>query len=103
VQLAKELKVIGLMNIQFAVVGTRVMTRRFILKPTACFSDCAFVSKATGVPLAKLASLIMAGKTLSLDSPKNRHLLILRSRKWCCFINSRYGHNFGARCALLVK
>jgi len=45
VQLAKELNVIGLMNIQFVVVGTQGMTRRFILKPTR--ASLCLVSKAT--------------------------------------------------------
>jgi len=55
VQLAKELNVIGLMNIQFVVVGTGYDPQVYILEANPC-SDCAFVSKATGVPLAKLAS-----------------------------------------------
>jgi carbamoyl-phosphate synthase large subunit len=66
VQLAKELKVIGLMNIQFAVVGTQGYDPQvYILEANPRASRTVpFVSKATGVPLAKLASLIMAGKTL---------------------------------------
>jgi len=84
----------------------RVMTRRFIFwKPTRASRTVPFVSKAT-VPLAKLASLIMAGKTLeSLGFTQNRHLLILRSRKRCCrFINFPVRTQFwGQRCALLVK
>ena len=66
VQLAKELKVIGLMNIQFAVVGTQGYDPQvYILEANPRASRTVpFVSKATGVPLAKLASLIMAGQTL---------------------------------------
>ena len=61
VKLAKALKVIGLMNIQFAVQGERV----YILEANPRASRTVpFVSKAIGVPLAKLASRVMAGETL---------------------------------------
>jgi len=66
VQLAKALKVIGLMNIQFAVTGAHgYVPQVYILEANPRASRTVpFVSKATGVPLAKLASLIMAGETL---------------------------------------
>ncbi|ARV61483.1 carbamoyl phosphate synthase large subunit [Nostocales cyanobacterium HT-58-2] len=66
VQLAKALNVVGLMNIQFAVVGTQSYSPQvYILEANPRASRTVpFVSKATGVPLAKLASLIMSGKTL---------------------------------------
>ena len=66
VQLAKALKVIGLMNIQFAVVGTQGYTPQvYILEANPRASRTVpFVSKATGVPLAAFASQIMAGRTL---------------------------------------
>ncbi len=66
VQLAQELSVIGLMNIQFAVVGaTSYSPQVYILEANPRASRTVpFVSKATGVQLAKLASLIMSGKTL---------------------------------------
>jgi carbamoyl-phosphate synthase large subunit len=66
VELAKALKVIGLMNIQFAVVGTHSDSPQvYILEANPRASRTVpFVSKATGIPLAKLASLIMSGKTL---------------------------------------
>ena len=61
VKLAKALNVIGLMNIQFAVQGERV----YILEANPRASRTVpFVSKAIGVPLAKLASRVMAGETL---------------------------------------
>lgn len=61
VKLAKALKVIGLMNIQFAVQGEQV----YILEANPRASRTVpFVSKAIGVPLAKLASRVMAGETL---------------------------------------
>jgi carbamoyl-phosphate synthase large subunit len=59
--LAKELKVCGLMNIQFAVKNKEV----YILEVNPRASRTVpFVSKAIGVPLAKLAALCMAGKKL---------------------------------------
>jgi carbamoyl-phosphate synthase large subunit len=59
--LAKELKVIGLMNIQFAIKGNDVYLIE--VNPRAS-RTVPFVSKAIGVPLAKLATKIMIGKTL---------------------------------------
>ncbi len=60
--LAKELGVIGLMNIQFAVKKDEI----YILEVNPRASrTIPFVSKATGVPLAKIAAKIMAGKTLA--------------------------------------
>ena len=66
VQLAKALKVIGLMNIQFAVVGTQGYSPQvYILEANPRASRTVpYVSKATGVPLAGLASRIMGGETL---------------------------------------
>ncbi|QIR37648.1 carbamoyl-phosphate synthase large subunit [Tolypothrix sp. PCC 7910] len=66
VQLAQALSVVGLMNIQFAVVGASSYSPQiYILEANPRASRTVpFVSKATGVQLAKLASLIMSGKTL---------------------------------------
>ena len=59
--LARELNVIGLMNIQFAVRDNQV----YILEVNPRASRTVpFVSKAVGLPLAKLAARVMAGKTL---------------------------------------
>jgi carbamoyl-phosphate synthase large subunit len=59
--LAKELKVVGLMNIQYAVKDDLL----YVLEVNPRASRTApFVSKAIGVPLAKLATKIMLGKTL---------------------------------------
>ncbi len=59
--LAHELGVIGLMNIQFAVKQNEI----YILEVNPRASRTVpFVSKATGVPLAKLAAKVMVGKTL---------------------------------------
>jgi len=59
--MARELKVRGLMNVQFAVKGEDVYVLE--VNPRAS-RTVPFVSKAIGVPLAKLAAKIMAGKTL---------------------------------------
>jgi len=66
VELAKALNVIGLMNIQFAVVNAHSYNPQvYILEANPRASRTVpFVSKTTGVPLAKLASLIMSGETL---------------------------------------
>src|SRR5437588_933670 len=59
--MARELKVIGLMNVQYAVKGEAVYVLE--VNPRAS-RTVPFVSKAIGVPLAKLAAKVMAGKTL---------------------------------------
>jgi carbamoyl-phosphate synthase large subunit len=66
VQLAQALSVVGLMNIQFAVVGANGYSPQvYILEANPRASRTVpFVSKAIGIPLAKLASLIMSGQTL---------------------------------------
>ncbi|MEL7509796.1 MAG: carbamoyl-phosphate synthase large subunit [Cyanobacteria bacterium J06554_1] len=62
VKLAKALQVVGLMNIQFAVKDDQV----YILEANPRASRTVpFVSKATGIPLAKIAVLIMSGQTLA--------------------------------------
>jgi carbamoyl-phosphate synthase large subunit len=59
--LARELKVIGLMNTQFAIQGEDV----FILEVNPRASRTVpFVCKATGVSLAKIAARAMAGRSL---------------------------------------
>ncbi len=59
--MARELKVVGLMNVQYAVKGDTVYVLE--VNPRAS-RTVPFVSKAVGVPLAKLAARVMAGKTL---------------------------------------
>jgi carbamoyl-phosphate synthase large subunit len=59
--LAKELKVKGLMNIQFAVKNDEVYVLE--VNPRAS-RTIPFISKAIGIPLAKLAAKVMVGKTL---------------------------------------
>src|SRR5207237_1163162 len=60
--MARELNVRGLMNVQFAVKGEDVYVLE--VNPRAS-RTVPFVSKAIGVPLAKLAAKVMAGKNLS--------------------------------------
>jgi carbamoyl-phosphate synthase large subunit len=60
--LALELGVVGLMNTQFAVKDGRIYVLE--VNPRAS-RTVPFVSKAIGVPLAKLAAKVMAGKTLA--------------------------------------
>jgi carbamoyl-phosphate synthase large subunit len=62
IQLAKALKVVGLMNIQFAVQGEQV----YIIEANPRASRTVpFVAKTTGIPLAGYAARIMSGETLA--------------------------------------
>jgi carbamoyl-phosphate synthase large subunit len=61
-KLARALSVRGLMNIQFAIKDHRVYVLE--VNPRAS-RTVPFVSKATGVPIARIAALVMAGKKLS--------------------------------------
>ncbi len=56
--LARALKVIGLMNLQLAIKDDRVYVLE--VNPRAS-RTVPFVAKATGVPIVKIASLVMAG------------------------------------------
>ncbi len=58
---ARGLKVVGLMNTQFAIHEGQLYTLE--VNPRAS-RTVPFVSKAIGVPLAKLAALLMVGKSL---------------------------------------
>ncbi len=61
-QLALRLGVVGLINIQFAVKDAVI----YVIEANPRASRTVpFVSKATGVPLAKIAARIMAGETLA--------------------------------------
>ncbi|MEN9662083.1 MAG: carbamoyl phosphate synthase large subunit [Verrucomicrobiota bacterium] len=59
--LARELKVIGLMNVQFAIKDNQLYVLE--VNPRAS-RTVPFVAKAIGVPLAKLAAKVMTGKKL---------------------------------------
>ncbi len=59
--LARELQVVGLLNVQFAVEDGEI----YVLEANPRASRTVpFVSKATGIPLARLATRVMLGKTL---------------------------------------
>ena len=62
VAMAKELNVVGLMNVQFAIQGETVYVLE--VNPRAS-RTVPYVSKATGVPLAKIAARCMAGQSLA--------------------------------------
>jgi carbamoyl-phosphate synthase large subunit len=67
--LATALSVRGLMNIQFAIKDHRVYVLE--VNPRAS-RTVPFVSKATGVPIARIAALVMAGAALAdFDLPDN--------------------------------
>jgi len=74
--LARELRVVGLMNIQFAIKDGQL----FVLEVNPRASRTVpFVAKAIGVPLAMLAARVMAGMTLS-ELGFTRELV---PRHWC--------------------
>jgi carbamoyl-phosphate synthase large subunit len=62
VAMARALKVVGLMNTQFAIVGDEIYVLE--VNPRAS-RTVPFVSKATGVQLAKVAARCMVGRTLA--------------------------------------
>jgi carbamoyl-phosphate synthase large subunit len=67
-KLARALKVIGLMNIQFAIQNGNI----FVLEVNPRASRTVpYVSKATGVPLAKIAARLMTGRKLREFLPEN--------------------------------
>jgi carbamoyl-phosphate synthase large subunit len=67
--LATALSVRGLMNIQFAIKDHRVYVLE--VNPRAS-RTVPFVSKATGIPIARIAALVMAGQALAeFDLPEN--------------------------------
>ncbi|OHE60722.1 MAG: carbamoyl phosphate synthase large subunit [Thermodesulfovibrio sp. RBG_19FT_COMBO_42_12] len=70
--LAKELNVIGLMNVQFAVKDHDI----YILEVNPRASRTVpFVGKATGIPLAKIAAKLMVGRTLKeLGLTEQKHI-----------------------------
>ena len=74
--LAHALQVVGLMNVQFAVKDETV----YLLEVNPRGSRTVpFVAKATGVPIAKIASRIMAGEELAsfpLEDAKMSHVAV---------------------------
>ncbi len=62
VRLARELRVVGLMNAQYAIQNAKVYVLE--VNPRAS-RTVPYVSKATGVPLAKIAAKLMVGQRLA--------------------------------------
>ncbi|MBF8293618.1 MAG: carbamoyl-phosphate synthase, large subunit [Bacteroidetes bacterium] len=79
VRLAKALKVIGLINVQYAMKDGLVYVLE--VNPRAS-RTVPFVSKATGLPLAKIAAKVMIGRTLedlgvkNFDFQKVKHISV---------------------------
>jgi len=69
-KLALALRVKGFMNIQFAIKNDKIYVIE--VNPRAS-RTVPFVSKATGIPLAKIASIVMTGKKLSEFNLKNQN------------------------------
>ena len=80
IMLAQELNVIGLMNIQYAIKDGLLYVLE--VNPRAS-RTIPFVSKAIGVPLAKLATKVMLGKSLKelnfTLSPEPKHISVKES------------------------
>ena len=71
VKLARGLNVVGLMNAQFAIQGDVV----YLLEVNPRASRTApFVSKAIGIPLAKIAAKVMVGETLATQGYVNQRI-----------------------------
>ncbi len=64
--LARKLRVVGLMNIQYAIKKEDGRQQLYVLEVNPRASRTVpFVSKATGIPVAKIAAKVMAGMTLA--------------------------------------
>ena len=68
-RIARALKVVGLMNAQFAIKDDTVYVLE--VNPRAS-RTVPYLSKATGVPLAKVAARVMVGRTLAQLGPDRR-------------------------------
>jgi carbamoyl-phosphate synthase large subunit len=72
VAMARALKVVGLMNVQFAIQGEGDQAVVYVLEVNPRASRTVpFVSKATGLQLAKIAARCMAGQTLKSQRGRN--------------------------------
>ncbi|GIW99005.1 MAG: hypothetical protein KatS3mg111_2338 [Pirellulaceae bacterium] len=82
--MAKRMRVVGLMNVQFAVKNEDGKLNVYVIEVNPRASRTVpFVAKATGVPVAKLAAKVMTGCTLNelgVDrEPLPRHVSIKES------------------------
>ena len=71
IKLAKGLNVVGLMNAQFAIQNNVVYLLE--VNPRAS-RTIPFVSKATGIPLAKIAAKVMVGESLAQQGYVNQRI-----------------------------
>jgi carbamoyl-phosphate synthase large subunit len=78
--LALELNVVGLINIQFAIQDSNIYVLE--VNPRAS-RTIPFISKATGIPLAKIAARVMSGKSLKeigfVEEKKISHVAVKES------------------------
>ncbi|MGH9417685.1 MAG: carbamoyl-phosphate synthase large subunit [Terriglobales bacterium] len=87
VRLCRELKVVGLMNVQYAITARDGERRLYVLEVNPRASRTVpFVSKATGVPLAQHAAAVMSGaaKLSELLPPEVRERRILATGERYC-------------------
>lgn len=82
--MARHLKVVGLMNVQYAVKKEEGCYNLYVLEVNPRASRTVpFVAKATGFPIAKMAAKVMAGKKLAelevTSEPKPSHVSIKES------------------------
>ncbi len=85
--LALELNVVGLLNVQFAVQQSGI----FILEANPRASRTVpFVSKACGIPWAKMAAKLMVGHTLQSLKVKEHPALPYHAIKACAFPFNRF-------------
>ena len=76
IAMAKALKVQGLMNVQYAIQGDEIYVLE--VNPRAS-RTVPFVAKAIGLPVAAIASRVMAGETLksmNLKKPDPKHISV---------------------------
>ena len=76
IAMAKALKVLGLMNVQYAIQGEDIYVLE--VNPRAS-RTVPFVAKAIGLPVAAIASRVMAGETLksmNLKKPNPKHISV---------------------------
>ena len=87
-RIARALKVVGLMNMQYAIKDDTVYVLE--VNPRAS-RTVPYLSKATGVPLAKIAARVMAGRTLA------RARAHRRPRRWpACSSRARCSRSCGS-------
>jgi carbamoyl-phosphate synthase large subunit len=84
-RLARALKVIGLMNVQYAVQREKV----FVIEVNPRASRTVpYVSKATGIPMAKIAARLMTGRKLRDFVPENVRMQKDLDTGNCYFVKS---------------